>query len=189
MLKNVFNHRQEIPGTDSRSPSERKTTTEISCHSRILWRLWSQNKFFSIVPTPVLSRTSEKISMGTMWRLPVVSLFCLVMGVPGQPLEAWPADSYPVIFAKAINVLPPALQQLMSDMESVLDRRDRRSSAARDRRILEPHRRSPPGHRRNEGCRLRRGGRERPGNGSACPDRRRKIRCGVLWLASCHPSR
>ena len=56
-----------------------------------------------------------------MWRLPVVSLFCLVMGVPGQPLEAWPADSYPVIFAKAINVLPPALQQLMSDMESVLD--------------------------------------------------------------------
>ena len=43
------------------------------------------------------------------------------MGVPGQPLEAWPADSYPEIFAKAINVLPPALQRLMSDMESVLD--------------------------------------------------------------------
>ena len=56
-----------------------------------------------------------------MWRLSVFSLFCLVMGVPGQPLEAWPASSYPEIFAKAINVLPPALGQLLGDMESVLD--------------------------------------------------------------------
>ena len=59
--------------------------------------------------------------MRTMGRLLIFSLACLLILGSARSLKAWPVDTYPEIFAKAINVLPPTLQQLMTDMQSILD--------------------------------------------------------------------
>ena len=86
-----------------------------------LGRLSSQHAVFSFLRRPLLSPTSEKILTETMRRLSIFSLACLLILGSAESLKAWPVDIYPEIFAKAINVLPSTLQQLMTDMESILD--------------------------------------------------------------------
>ena len=55
-----------------------------------------------------------------MLRLSIICLSGLLVLASAQPAGAWPETAYSEIFANATRVLPPALRQLLEDMESSL---------------------------------------------------------------------